>query len=47
MDEKELYTKELNQLIKESKNKDKDWLGWYKIERLEDILIKYKYKNVM
>jgi hypothetical protein len=37
-----LYQIELQKLLKESKDKDHNWIGWYHIERLEEIIAKYK-----
>ena len=42
----DLYQEELNKLLEESKDKDNNWLGWYKIERIEDILIRIKYSKI-
>ena len=42
----EFYQKRLDELYAESEGKDENWTGWYEIERLEDILIKYKFKEI-
>lgn len=38
----EQYRQELNKLLNESKNKDSNWIGWIRMETLEEIIAKYQ-----